>query len=337
MVKRLQRKIALNFRHKNLANYIERDSISETADVLTRHFFPLAHKRGYEAADQIKEIYAHWLVLVPATSKYPLGYWRPWWTRQVWVSWFRQNIGKFKRFHLGFLEKNWNKAELSQGAEVHRIEDPDFMESLSDFLGTAEPGYLRGELARLVLGPLVVGPKALDLLEVCKKKKSGFWWFEGGCLVLSQKTWEHPGLRWIDLREQSFELEKYVFWVKNGQFHVEMNLDTIKKLKSEIRAILAGKTTPQNKIRLINQKIAGWYHIAKYAPNARKQVREFERDIFKLVNRSLIQIKPELAKKYFNLRNATWHTDFVVGRKQSLLDGLKLENELWLNFWSPRR
>ena len=345
-VRAYQRKIALKFRHRDLNEYLDTNT-ELVADTLARYYFPLAFRRGHEAAQQIKLMYIHWLILLPAVQAQP-GFWRPFWTRQVFISWFRQHLHKNKKYWLGRIKWNWDQADPDAGAKSLRIEDDTFLSGLDDFWGVAMPGEkLRENLARIILGPLAWRVQAEHLLDQCREKSSGLMWWENEALVLSTKPWEYPGLSWTDLRENEVEVEQYVIKAPNGLLNVKMADWTLVQLQRDIKNIAKGKISASYKLHQINNKIKAWESVAKYVAGAKKQAWQVENNIWQAVqSRVLGQVpqdeKNQLKAQYYNLKNSVkaghWKTSLAFGRRQILMDREdKIDNNLWWYFWRPRR
>jgi len=339
-VRRLQRSLALAYRHPNLTKYTDRDSVAAVADQLAQKFFPFAVRRGHVAAGQVRDMYRYWLVSAPISDRV-LGYWRPWWTRQVFNSWLRQHVnGKKARHWLGWLPWNWNQElSLESGARLFNVLDDNWLSELAEYITQSSPDTARGQLARQLTGPFVFSTQAKDLLEQCQEKRSGLWWWEDGAIVLSNRPWNYPGLQWFDLREQSVDLLKYRISAPQGYLEVEMAPDTIQDLKARIRLILDSGASPQHKLNLVNHYVTSWYSVAKYAYQARPQARELESWIWKRVSKQILATQPNLKGKYFNLQEASWVTNLAYQKRDNLLelDRQKISDELWKMFWKPRR
>ena len=342
LVRRLQRSLALAYRHPNLTKYTDRDSVAAVTDQLANKFFPLAVRRGHMAADQVRDMYRYWLVAAPVSDKV-MGYWRPWWTRQVFNSWLRQHINNKNkpRYWLGWLPWNWNQ-ELSTepGARLFNVFDDNWLAELAEYITQSSPDTARGQLARQLTGPFVWAQEAKELLETCRGFRSGLWWWEDGAIVLSNQPWEYPGMEWYNLYEQSVDLLKYRLSTSpDGYLNVEMTPQTIQDLKFRIRRILDSSANPEHKLHLVNRYVTSWYSVAKYAYQARPQARELESWIWKRVSKQILATQPNLKGKYFNLKEASWVTKLAYQKRDNLLelDRQNISDELWKMFWKPRR
>mgnify|MGYP006896936641 CR=1 FL=1 len=336
----MQRSLALANRHPNLIKYIDRNSVAVAADQLAQKFFPLSVKRGHVAAEQVRDMYKYWLVAAPVCDRI-MGYWRPWWTRQVLMTWLRQHVnGRKARHWLGWLSWNWNQElSIQSVARLFNIFDDNWISELDEFVIQANPDTVRGQLAMQLTGPFVFGLVAHNLLKQCKTKRSGLWWWEDGAIVLSNNPWEYPGMEWYNLREQSVDLLKYRLSAPDGYLNVEMTPQTIKDLKFRIRRILDSSANPEHKLHLVNRYVTSWYTVAKYAYQARPQARNLESWIWKRVSKQILATKPSLKGKYFNLQEASWQTKLAYQKRDNLLelDRQNISDENWIMFWNPRR
>ena len=341
LVRRMQRKLALAYRHPDLSSYSDRDSVARVADQLAQHFFPLAVRRGHSAAQAVRDMYKYWLVAAPVSDKVH-GYWRPWWTRQVLVTWLRQHVnGRKARHWLGWLPWNWDQPlSVESGAREFRVFDDDWLTELAEFVSQSHPDTLRGQLARQLVGPYVWAAQAKVLLQHCRSRRSGLWWWEDGAMVLSNRPWDdYPGMQWFDLRQQSVDLLRYRISAPDGYLRIEMQPQSIEDLKARIRRILDSGASPEHKLNLVNRYVTSWYAVAKYAYAAKPQAWNLESWIWKRVSKQILATKPSLKGKYFNMKEASWKTHLAFQKRDSLLDldRQKLKDEQWKMFWNPRR
>jgi hypothetical protein len=335
LVRRAQRSLALAGRHRNLVQYLERDSFQAVAAMLTEHYMPRSAAKQLEIAEVFRDLYTTWLVLAPLSNQ-ARGYWRPWWGPGVAMSWLRTEINHFQRTHLGRIPFDWASAQVAPGALAARIQDGAFIAHAEALLGHALGDTLRANFTRYVLGGLVWRAVAEQALALAREHQAGLMWHEGGLWLLARKPFAADGAAWVDLREGSADILQWSVKVAEGKLQARVSEPTVQRLKESVRGTLASDASPEHKLRQINAAIRAWHHWACYAFDARRQAWELEAWIWRRVSRHIVQSSTKLGAAYFNLRTAAWDTQLHFGRSSYLLDrGVTDEN--WLKIWSPRR
>jgi len=315
--------------------YLERDSFQGVAALLVGKFMPRSSRKQLEIADVFRELYAAWFVLAPISNR-AQGYWRPWWGPGVFTSWLRIEANRFHRCWLGHVGYDWPTAQIAPGARAAGITDETFVGQAQDLLTHAAGDTLRAGFARYVLGSIVWRHLAEATLSVAREYRAGMMWNEDGCWLMSAKPFEGAGAVWTDLREQPAKVLAWEAHVAKGLLYARMHDVSVQRLKESVRTALASDASPEHKLRRINAAARSFYHFARYAFDARQQALELESWIWRRVNRHIVQNTPELAARYFNLRQAHWDTRLHFDRKSYILDR-DVSEEQWLNLWNPHR
>lgn len=307
--------------------------------IVSSKFWPISYNKGVEAEFYIRELYSIWLLLAPIGNLQ--GYWRPWYGSAVFLSWFRQHCNKFKRFFLGRVKFNWDDAEqgLIAGFDDAKITDSDFLSLLNYYCQNFVIGdYRRNKFARYVLASIVWRTQGKKALSFAIDNHCGLMWYEDEILFLSTKQIDYENCEWIDLKFKN--ANAFVWQISldknNEKLQIKIGAKLLLETRNSIKEILQTDTEPSFKMHKINSAISKYYNFAKYANYAKEQAWHFESWIWKKVNKSIIQIKPDLKKSYFNLKNSNWDLDFKIGRKSHLLDR-DVSEEAWLNIWNPER
>lgn len=335
LVRRAQRSLALAGECRQLHQFLERDSFQSVARTLTEKYLPRSASKKLALADLAQEIYLHWLILAPIVGQ-AQGYWRPWWSPGVVMSWLRVHVHRYRKTCLGRIHLNWGAAELDSGAKSCRILDENFLASLAAILSQAHVQTLRGQLARCALGGVAWRSQAEQALEWARACRSGLMWWEGEILFLAQKPFESDRIAWVELRDQAADILEWQVRVRDEKLTAIMRPEALSRLKSRIVQVLESDGQPLFKMRQVNAAIAAYHHWAKYAFDARRQAVELEPWIWRRIKRSIIQVQPNLKSSYFKLKNATWDTTLRYGRVSYLLD-TSIPDEQWLQIWNPRR
>lgn len=335
LVRRAQRSLALAGRHRNLVQYLERDSFQNVAAMLTKHYMPRSCARQLILADVFQELYAHWLVLAPISNQIQ-GYWRPWWSPATVVDWLRASSLVLGRTYLGRLKLDWENASIESGAAATRIKDPTFLSGVDTLLAHAYGSTLRAKFARYVLSPLVwrtVGEQALD---IARANNSSLLWYEDEVLWLADRPHDAMNATWCDLRTEKAEVLEWRVQMAKGHLHITTRPKALQQLRQRITQVLESGTSPQQKLREVNAATRTYHHWARYAFGTQQQAWEQERWIWRKLSRHIFEHHTGLRDGYFNLRNAPWNGEFLFARPSMLL-GAGVSNEAWWSIWNPRR
>ncbi|SNS19419.1 hypothetical protein SAMN04488503_3124 [Humidesulfovibrio mexicanus] len=315
--------------------YLERDSFQNVAAMLVGRYMPRSAAKRLEISEVFRELYSAWFVLAPISNR-AQGYWRPWWSPGVVMSWLRTEVNRFQRMCLGRLSFDWATAQVAPGAPASRIEDAAFIAHMEALLDHALGDTLRAGFARYVLGGLVWREKADAALARARAEQAGFMWNEQELWFLAQKPFLADGVVWADLREAPADMLSWSVWVADGKLHAQLSQPVVQRLKDSVKAVLATDALPEHKLRRINAAAKTFHHWARYAFDAQQQAQELEAWVWRRVNRHIVQNTPPLAACYFNLRQAPRDTQLHFGRASYLLDR-GVTDEAWLNIWNPRR
>ena len=315
--------------------YLARTSFQNVAAMLVDRYMPRSAAKQLEIAEVFHDLYATWLVLAPLSNR-AQGYWRPWWSPGVAMSWLRAEINRFQRSCLGRLRFDWATAKVAPGAMVARIEDTTFLAHAEALVDHALGDTLRASFARYVFGGLVWRGVADAALVRARAEQAGLMWHEDELWFLARKPFEADGVTWADLRETPADIQTWSVRVADGKLQARMAEPGVRRLKDSVKAALASDASPEHKLRRINAAARSFHHWAQYAFDARQQAHELEAWIWRRVSRHIVQNTPSLAARYFNLRQAPWDTQLHFGRASYLLDR-DVTDEAWLHIWNPRR
>lgn len=315
--------------------YLERDSFQNVAGMLVDRYMPRSAAKQLEIAELFRDLYTTWLVLAPISNR-ARGYWRPWWSPGVAMSWLRAEVNRFRRTCLGRIHFDWAKAQVALGASVSRIEDDAFIAYAEALVDHALGDTLRASFARYTFGGLVWRGFADAALVRARAEQAGLMWHEDELWFLARKPFEADGVTWVDLRETPADIQTWSVRVADGKLQARMAEPAVRRLKDSVKAALASGASPEHKLRQINAATKAFHHRARYAFDARQQAHELEAWIWRRVSRRIVQNTPSLAARYFNLRQAPWDTQLYFGRASYLLDR-DVTGEAWLHIWNPRR
>lgn len=315
--------------------YLARDSFQDVAGMLVDRYMPRSAAKQLEIAEVFHDLYATWLVLAPVANR-AQGYWRPWWSPGVAMSWLRTEVNRFQRTCLGRISFDWTTAQVAPGASASRIDDSAFIAHTQALLDHALGDTLRAGFARYVLGGLVWREMADAALARARAERAGLMWNEEELWFLARKPFLADGVTWADLREAPADILSWSARVSDDKLHARMSEPAVRRLKDGVKEVLASDASSEHKLRRINAASRSFHHFARYAFDARQQAQELEAWIWRRVSRHIVQNTPSLAARYFNLRQAPWDTQLHFGRASYLLDR-DVTDEAWLNIWNPRR
>ena len=335
LVRRVQRSLALAGRHQDMMRYLERDSFQAVAAMLTGHYMPHSAAKQLEIADVFRDLFAAWLVLAPLSNQ-ARGYWRPWWSPCVVMSWLRVEINRFQRTYLGRIPFDWACAQVAPGALAAGIQDADFIASVEALLGHAWGDTLRANFTRYVLGGLVWRAEAEQALALAREHHAGLMWYENELWLLTRKPFAADGVAWVDLRETPVDILAWSVKVAEGKLQARMSEPTVQRLKESVRAAMASDASSEHKLLQTNAASRSWHHWARDAFDARQQARVVEAWVWHRVSRHILQHSPKLRGQYFDLKTAQWDAHLHFGRASYLLDR-DVTDEDWLKIWNPRR
>jgi len=315
--------------------YMERDSFQAVSTMLVEHYMPRSAAKQLEIAEVFRELFTTWLVLAPIANR-AQGYWRPWWSPGVVMSWLRVEINRFERPCLGRLSFDWATAQVAPGAAAAKITDDAFLANAEALLGNAWGDTLRASFAKYVMSGLVWRADAELALAVARKHQAGLMWHEDGLWLLARKPFEADGVAWSDLRKTPVDILAWSVKVAEGKLQARMSEPAVRRMKDSVRAAMASDASPEHKLRQINAAVKSFHHWARYAFDACQQATELEAWIWRRVSRHIVQNSPKLLAAYFKLRTAAWDMHLHFGRVSYLLDR-DVTDEDWLKIWNPRR
>lgn len=330
-------------RNRNLFECINRDTWQTASTVLSWKYFEKDMDKGNTASRQIHDLYLAAMAIGPLFKQCP-SYWR--WNafRNTFTKKIYSNC-EWGRHTVNVVPLDYDDVDLRVGKALESVgvRDDAFMDFCSGLvLNNIYNDSLRGQLARMVFGPVFYRDLAVELGNPYKSNGVGLFWYEDAIILFSKH-----GLgvgEQVDIRKNSVELLGYDIRLgkkRGAKPKIRLDSDLLDQARQEIKDILIESKSAKNRIGRASKVLFGLYCVAKFAPHAQRQCRELDTWAFNRIQNTIIKSLPRESRNshtamIFRIGQQPW-VNPTKARSVLLYDPTQTDQENWVKAHNPRR